>query len=338
MAKSNRTTRTADEIERRIAEIVGSQESEGTRQDLAELIEYRRGPQGRMVIVARGAPNDVRALGTGDVIYARGIYDLKRPAKRKRYLKLKGDGNYKGPRVLAEGDSWFEHPCPKDLIEWTGETYAVLSLAKAGDSWGDYFQQEGLYYDDRTPTGLYENMRLEKPQIVVMSGSGNEVLGSIETYVRRFNPDLPPEQHIIMERFEEVLEYCETWCGKYARGVIAAGAQFVHHGYDYPDPRSRSDGGQLLGGPLEDHCGIPGPYYWRAIVNKMIDLYNERIAKLLRSIRGAHFLDLRGTIGNRNAYQGPNKWYWWDEVHPSPDGSKLVAAKFKDEIKRISGF
>ena len=29
------------------------------------------------------------------------------------------------------------HFMPGDLVEWIGDTYAILSLAKAGDTWFD---------------------------------------------------------------------------------------------------------------------------------------------------------------------------------------------------------
>src|SRR6185295_20048100 len=111
MRKTSRTNKSVEEIEKMIAEIVSEEGAADARKELATLIEYRRGPQGRIIVVPHGAPGDLRALSVDELVRIRGLYDSKRKAKRKQYLKLKGDSSYKGPRVVAEGDSYFEHPC-----------------------------------------------------------------------------------------------------------------------------------------------------------------------------------------------------------------------------------
>ncbi|MGE3987412.1 SGNH/GDSL hydrolase family protein [Pseudorhodoplanes sp.] len=302
----------------------------------AATLDYRLGPQGRWVIVRRGAPRDVMNLTAADVVApASGLFDIKRPAKRQRYLQKLGDPGYKGPRILAEGDSWFEHPLPTDTIEILGRTYAVLSLAKAGDSWSDYASQEGQYYSDRSPMGLFESLRKERPKIVLISGSGNEILGDIQNYVKPFAPNRPVEDYIITEKFERLLAFCGSMLLSNMRSVVGMGAHAVFHSYDYPNPQSN---GQYIGAPLEIYCRIPGPTLWRAIVNRMLDLYFDYVSDLLRQANEpkAHFIRLLGTIGTNNVNQGPDPEFWWDEIHPSAKGSRKIAARFQSKIREIA--
>jgi hypothetical protein len=338
MAKPEAKRKTRKASAKRASAGMASQAKSLSPAKLAELYDYRRGPQGRIILVRRGVPHELNRLQPGDIVQASGLYDSKRKAKRARYLKLSNDPKYKGPLLLAEGDSWFEHPCPKDIIELVGRRYAVLSLAKAGDTWTNYAAQEGQRYNDGSPMGLYANLKKEKSKIVLLSGSGNEIMGDIENYVRPFDPARPADQYIIMEKFQKVLDYCGAMLITNIRSIVDQGAHVVFHGYDYPDPRSANEGGTLIGGPLELYCKIPGPTLWRAIVNQMLDLYHDHVFNLLNHANEpkAHFIDLRQIIGNPDPYHGPNRSYWWDEIHPSTDGCRLVAAKFLDKIKEIA--
>ncbi len=122
-------------------------------EELGKLVEVRRLPQGRFILAPKGAPRDLGTLSQNFIVNFRAILDAKRKAKRQRYFALKSDLAYKGPRIVAEGDSWFEFPCTTDLLEWLGRKYAILSLAKAGDAWFDVNQDEFGTYDDGSPKG-----------------------------------------------------------------------------------------------------------------------------------------------------------------------------------------
>ena len=75
---------------------------------------------------------------------------------------------------------------------------------------------------------------------------------------------------------------------------------------------------------------MQSPYYWRAIVNRMLDLYYQRIAKLLASIPRAHFLDLRGTIDPKSEAEADATWF--DDLHPTSAAFKLLAKKIAAKI------
>src|SRR5215211_5245315 len=154
-------------LQDRIVEL-SDRAAEGTEphEELRGLTEMRRDPHGRFFFVRKGVPLDLRTVRIEDRIL--GLKDLKRYAKRQRYLAKLADRNYRGPKMLAEGDSWFEYPYARDLIDWLGDRFAVLSLARAGDTWNDIHEQEGDQYGDGSPKGLFENIREQDPDIVML--------------------------------------------------------------------------------------------------------------------------------------------------------------------------
>lgn len=304
-------------------------------EDLGRLIEVRRLPQGRFILAPRGAPLETGKLSPHFIVNFRSILDAKRKAKRQRYLAKKNDPAYKGPRIVAEGDSWFEFPCTTDLIEWLGRKYAVLSLAKAGDAWFDVNQDEFGTYDDGTPMGLLPTIAAEKPDIVLLSVGGNDIMGSIENYVFHYDAARPRDKYL-RPNFPELLQYVETQYRTLTAQVVAAGAQVILHSYDYPDPRPGAEGGQWIGGPLENACQIGDRTLWRQIVNMMIERFCDRLQAIADASHGkVHFVRQLGTIGSSDYLHGPDEALWNDELHGSSEGFRRMSVGIADRIERI---
>ncbi len=286
----------------------------------------------------RGAPLDLGNLEIDDQIHVLDIYDSKRKAKRARYLKKLADTNYRGPKIVAEGDSWFEYPCSKDLIEWIGDSYAVLSLARAGNTWFDIMSQEGQRYNDGTPMGLFETIKNEKPQIVLLSVGGNEIVGNIEQYVYPYDKDRPRDKYIDDKSFSDMLDYIQIQYQSVTDQIVMDhGAQVILHGYDYPDPRDWYSGGQWIGGPLEAYRNIGDQSLWRQIVDIMLKRFADRLYKVARKSKGkVHFINQLGTIGNSDYNQVPDRRFWNDEMHGTDPGFERLSIKFLAKIQDMT--
>lgn len=305
-----------------------------TEREIAQLIEPRRAPNGDILFVPRGTSREL-SIEAENYLSIRGIMDWKRKAKRRRYLQKKGDSHYHGPKIVGEGDSWLEYPCNKDNGEWIGDKYALLSLAKAGDRWADVINDENGIYDDGTPMGLFKTVELEKPDIVILSAGGNDVVNKIEQYIEPFANDRPAEDYIKSD-FDLVLNYVEYNYRVYTDRLINMGCKVLVHSYDYPDPRASGDGGQWIGGPMEVHRKIPGPALWREIVNVMLRRFHARLKAVADTSNGkVHLVELFETIGNSDSYAGPDRSLWNDEMHGTEVGFGKIAKKFEDKIKLI---
>jgi hypothetical protein len=282
----------------------------------------------------------VSAEAYQDAVSTRGLLDALRRFKRDRYNRKKSDPNYHGPRIVAEGDSWFEYFMTKDLLMWLGERYAVLSLAKAGDAWGNIDDQNELF-----PTIAAEN-----PHIVMLSLGGNEVMGEIATYVSPYQlrPGDDPEDFDpndwIKPGFEGLLRWVDSRYRSTILEIIATGSKVIVHGYDYPDPRSAQNGGQWLGGPLQHlgfgGVGIDAPGMWRGIINTMVDRFNDHLKDVVTDVANQHpnkvrYVRLLETIGTQDIVSGPDRNLWQDEIHGSPLGNQRLATRLAEVIDEL---
>jgi len=293
--------------------------------------EIRRGPLGRWIPVPAGSPHDLADISAPTFALS-GLLDpileAHRKFKNERYATKKNDPGYHGPRIVAEGDSWFEYPFNDDLIMILGEKYAIMSLAKAGDAWMDVYKENELF-----PAITHE-----RPDIVMLSIGGNEVMGQIETYLHPFELNRPAEKYIL-PNFAKMLDWISSQYETTITQILAQGAQVIMHGYDYPDARApQTPGAQWIGPPMKNMRHIDGVGMWREIANIMVDRYNVMLDKLAAKpafVGLAHYVDLRGVIGNRDFNTGPDGDLWNDEIHGTAAGFGRLAAKIDPVIKGI---
>jgi len=273
------------------------------------------------------------------------IYDLGRPAKRQRFLQLAKSPKYKGPLLLAEGDSWFEYPFAKDLIKYAGEKYAVLSLARAGDTWANILDEDRdppKKYSDGTLQGLTHN--LDKPEIrrkfnfVMLSAGGNDLIGQLINCVYEFDPHRSEDQYIKHQGpggFDAVLGLVAQEYRDSVKSVTDRGANVILHTYDYPNPVS---GGEYIGRRFEHDLHFPmgAVALMRRVVNQMIDLFHKELAAIANASKGRVLLvDLRNTIGTSDYLNGPDSRWWYDEMHGNRQGFGRLWKRMDAELMKI---
>jgi hypothetical protein len=143
-----------------------------------------------------------------------GYFNQRSRAKRQERFWDRMQQNFREKEgnivVVAEGDSWFEHPVLQDIIDHINrnEDIAVFSLAYAAD-WLDNILYQGEYID---------MLSVIKPDVFLVSAGGNDLLGDkkigimcrgikqgkVETNIQDysnciFTPNIP-------ERFQSGLE------------------------------------------------------------------------------------------------------------------------------------
>ena len=308
---------------------------------LDALVELRQDSFGNYFFVRKGAPVDLDEIQLEDRVDIDELRDFKRKAKRERYLAHKKNTAYPGPFILAEGDSWFEFPLAKDLIECAGGPYAVLSLARAGDTWANIIDQDSepeKKYPDETPMGLRHT--LARPDIrpfthVMLSVGGNDLIGQLRFCVHTFDPERLENDYINRRTFDAVLKSVLENYKSVISDLLSRGPSVIVHTYDYPNPKS---GGQYIGSTLEKYCEFPASSVplMRHILNQMIDLFHFRLSEIVGGFNGkAHLIDLRKTIGTDDTKKGPNAAYWKDEMHANDRGVELLWGRMEGELKKI---
>jgi hypothetical protein len=176
----------------------------------------------------------------------------------------------------------------------------------------------------------------------LFSGAGNDIVGEdaagrpvIAQIVKPFEPGRPAAWYVDTEAFAAKLRFVET-CYRQVISNVAAefpGLPVICHGYDHAipggvpgDTRNPFWAAQdkWIGRPLREDLGIKDHQLQRDIVRLMIDRLNERLKSLCGgnntngAFRNAWHVDVRGIVGA----------CWADELHPTDEGFRLVAARF----------
>ena len=110
------------------------------------------------------------------------------------------------------------------------------------------------------------------------------------------------------------------------------------HGYDYGVPDGRGAFFGLAAGPwlapgfrkkgYPDAAGSDDPR--RRMVEAVIDRFNEMLIDLprVRGLEHVRHVELRGTLSRGADYRD----WWADELHPTREGFRAVAARFVEEL------
>jgi len=244
--------------------------------------------------------------------------------------------------LVAEGDSWFDYPW-SDVLSLLEDHhgYDVESVAHKGDR-VEHMAYNGGQLEEFTRT-IEKLLRGNVvPKAILLSGGGNDVagdeVGMLLNHAASAVPGLNDRivEAVIDQRIRiaylTILSAVTHVCEERIKQRIP----ILFHGYDYPV----ADGRGFIGGwgPL------PGPWlepgfrdkgYSKlperiAIAKKLIDRFNDMLKKTVSIPDLAHatYVDLRNTLSNRSDYK---KW-WANELHPTPEGFKRVAAKFAGVI------
>lgn len=234
---------------------------------------------------------------------------------RRGQFELKLLGGYKGPILVAEGDSWFTFP-RLDVIGALNDTWAISHLAAAGDT-----LQQMLAQDE-----YIDEVKRLRARLLLLSAGGNDALGGgdLKKHLRPYDPSLTPAQHIkssFTALIDDAIQQFDQIYRRVARE--APGVGIICHGYDLAIPVT----GKWLGKPMKA-LGITDKKVQRAIVAEMINRFALAMKRLADRYPHVTFLDNRGTVKDAD---------WHDELHPNPAGFKKVAAKFDAAIRKATG-
>lgn len=226
------------------------------------------------------------------------LNSVARWRRQQRYArKIRG---WSGLRVVAEGDSWFQYPfLIDDVIDHLFDRWAIYCVSAAGDLLRDMARQEEV-----TVAVLSE-----KPDVLLLSGGGNDVLGggALQKYLLPHDPALSPAGHV-GPAFEGILNATiEIYSGLIETSLNAGAKRVVCHSYDYVI----ATGGRWLGRPMAAQ-GITDPHFQRRILRVLIDRFHEALVEMAGSFGGrASVADCRGRVPDSA---------WFDELHPTSQG------------------
>ncbi|MEM9834107.1 MAG: hypothetical protein AAF944_25975 [Bacteroidota bacterium] len=267
-------------------------------------------------------------------------------------------------RVVAEGDSWFEHPVVYDVIDWLSDLgkgrYAIYSIARGGDFLTNMLEEREYITE----------LSLIRPEIFLLSAGGIELVNGrrvalmldknsdyvTEEYIQAhpiirdvlIRGDLTGEQQEMLLRgisfftkeffvLMAVLELSYKYLIKQLRKKFTD-LKIITHGYDYTVPSFQRGPGivkyliNLIGGNGQHFKepmmlrGITNEKDQRAISFAMIHLFSEAMIRIVTD-----------PVFGRNVYHIDCRGYardedWHDELHLRPRSIKRVAETYLEAM------
>jgi hypothetical protein len=248
---------------------------------------------------------------------------MSTPQERvQRYTRLRD----RKPRLVSEGDSWFDYPLFPNLIDRIDELerFAILRLEHSGDRLAEMIKPPA--FDQ-----FANDVERERPQAVLLSAGGNDMALEANGMFHPFNPGIPILDHLDQAVWLLVENRLRASLLTLVQRVSHV-APVVVHGYDHMIPAAKpvhivgiaATGPWLL--PALEANGIDDPGDQAALGAEIVDRFNG----MLKDVAGNHpldvvYVDLRGTLSRRD---------WENEIHPTRDGFKAVAKEFLKQLDR----
>lgn len=253
--------------------------------------------------------------------------------------------------LLAEGDSWFDYPFYDVLGELEDRHgYEVYgSVAKRGDTVEDMaYDVNQLGKVARMFQKVAGRLRKEEraPRAILLSGGGNDIAGGelavLLNHARSGQPVLHDRivQGVITERLGLAMTTLISAVTALSEGYFQKTLPIVLHGYAHPVPDGRGykgGWGPLPGPWLEPGFRQKGHNDTRRnteVMEQLIDVFNEMIRGVARARGHGHvsYVDLRDVLVNSpRSYEKD----WSNELHPTRQGFRKVAAAFDAHIKGL---
>lgn len=247
---------------------------------------------------------------------------LYEQAMAKRPPEPRLEGAAAAIKVLAEGDSWFNLPdllYPQDAMDMLNRTHNVISVAKWGDTVENMLLQK--QYVQKLKAGTFRHF--------LFSGGGNDVLGSIGTYVTTRKPgDTDPAnapgyvKASFSTKVKGIISGYETLANDVRKTTGTKTVLYIH-GYANAIPKKN---GPYLGRRLEAlgfDPAVVGPLS-KAIVAHMVGQFNTALRNFAASRAGIVYIDMRPRMTATD-------WHT-DEIHPKASGATKIAAAFASAI------
>lgn len=272
------------------------------------------------------------------------LEDFLNPQKRKEI------------KIVAEGDSWFSFGAgifkiQKDILHHLKKRGFALrrqknNFAKAGDTLENmvYGSEFDINENLRTVTNcgpesfdaVISAVQAFKPKWMLFSAGGNDILGEEmaaflnhrSAYDNPFKEDdfrnhvNGPMKKAIKRFIVEV-------------SIANEDVEILMDGYDFPIPNGKPikiAGKKILGPWILNNMGKKGitdKNEQKAILKKIVDIFNEMLIGLDTEIDNFHHIDLRGKFDNENE--------WHDEMHLLSDGFKEAADAYYEKMEEIIG-
>lgn len=274
---------------------------------------------------------------------AQSLKQFKREQARLSEKRLQSGTYPKDITIVAEGDSWFDYPLKKDILNYLSKMgYGIKKFAVQGDTlenmiYGTEYKVKGDKATNPGPQSFQEVLyaiKKLKPQFFLFSGGGNDIVGQeIIGYLNHYRskPASLINKKIFQARLAEMknaIEYMITWVHKTHKGchILMDGYDFAKvNGKGYTFIIKNIRGPWIL--PSMGAKNILKKKDQEAIITYLVNEFNKMLKSLDKKYPFFHHIDLR--------HQFPNDNEWDNEIHLKNNGFKKVAQIYHNKISSI---
>jgi hypothetical protein len=233
------------------------------------------------------------------------------------------------PVIISEGDSWFSFPIHANVIdnldEMVGHKISLLRLEKNGD-------KALRIIGGEQKVKLAGFLKRYPVNALLFSGGGNDIVGiDLLPLLNQRKPGMTWRQCIndmtADARFERLRSaYIDL---VHLRNENRPGCKIYIHGYDWAIPSGKSAvmWGIKAGPWMKLHLdakGITEPADQREIIRWLLRKFNDMLAQIAQQ-PDVVLVETLGTLAENE---------WNDEIHPTRNGFKKIATKFREQLKK----
>ena len=276
----------------------------------------------------------------------RSLQKFKAEQTRLSNRRLNAVSYPKDLTIVAEGDSWFDYPLKKDVIDYLIKRgYAIKKFSRAGDTlenmiYGSAYKKKGDRITHSGQVSLQKTLNAIKhfkPNFVLFSGGGNDIVGpEILGYLnhKHARPAELLNKEIFMARLEQMKIAIDFFIQAVNR--TRKSCQILMDGYDYPRINGKGynfifkniKGPWIL--PAMGAKAITTKKNQKAIMTILVDEFNEMLKSLDQEHSFFHHIDLRNEFPKDDA--------WDNEIHLKNKGFKRIADLYHNKMCEILHF
>lgn len=247
--------------------------------------------------------------------------------KKLRLLLLRLILRKKVPSIIAIGDSWLNRrlfdrgPLHWDTIDWIKQKYPLINCAIPGYTLEDEIK-------NRLCDLALKIVNLRRPLVIVLSLGGNDMLNIFSSFMSGSGSKCKLKKKHLTNfiktvMFPQLKRYVTSLVRQYEKYGHLKYFKIIIHGYEYfhPEKEPNSKFTAMLKEFFYNN-NVPIPLASK-IVREFVDITNKELLKLAKETPCLEVVDLRGKI--------PKK-YWGEQIHPTPEGYAIVAAKIMNRI------
>jgi len=251
------------------------------------------------------------------------IIDYERERRIDKFFNKKRTGNY-DKIVISVGDSWYQHPLNKDIIDMLDEKHdnlAIYCIARAGQELREIIAKKEYV----------SPLKTEKASVFLLSAGGNDILADTSAFVYDYDPNKTAREHLNKE-FYNKLEQLEFWYKEIFSGVqlySKSVEKIIVNSYAYPIPIQTGDGrfGHWIGKNLSKKRKIKDHDLQKAIIAEMI---NDMYATLLKVSKLPEYGGKIILMDFREKLKKVSNWF--DEIHPNKANNTIFADMIFNEM------